>query len=139
MTLTEREEFIVVLLNIANTKTYQKLPLKQRVQCIRYMIAKKFPSITDDVWNQLAQKDIPQVKRNMKALFMEGWQKGDKLPELIKEDKAMLELDRTTLDNMDKLNLDELSKGIDLGSDLSPENDALRKAKEMKEEYDGKR
>ena len=51
----------------------------------------------------------------------------------------MLELDRTTLDNMDKIDLDDLAKDADLGSDLSPENDALRKAKELKKDYDEKR
>ena len=142
MTLTEREQFIVVLMaqrttdNIA--KKTRELSKEMRVGILKYIKNKKFPTISDEEWIEIAH-DMDKVQRDMKSLFMEGWQKGDKLPESIKEDKAMLELDRTTLDNMDKIDLDDLAKDADLGSDLSPENDALRKAKELKKEYDEKR
>ena len=142
MTLTEREQFIVVLMaqrptdNIA--KKTRGLSKEMRVGILKYIKNKKFPTISDEEWIEIAH-DMDKVQRDMKSLFMEGWQKGDKLPESIKEDKDALELDRTTLANMDKIDLDELSKDTDLGSELSPEHDALRKAKELKKDYDEKR
>ena len=142
MTLTDREQFNVALMaqrttdNIA--KKTRELSKEMRVGILKYIKNKKFPTISDEEWIEIAH-DMDKVQRDMKSLFMEGWQKGDKLPESIKEDKAMLELDRTTLDNMDKIDLDDLAKDADLGSDLSPENDALRKAKELKKDYDEKR
>ena len=91
--------------------------------------------MTNDEWKQMAG-DIDKVKSDAKSLFMEGCMKN---PLKIKEDKSLLELDRAVHVNIDNIDLDDLAKDADLGSDLSPENDALRKAKELKKDYDEKR
>ena len=135
MTLSEREQFIALLLITNNSPVVKKLPSSVRVAILRYVRDKKYPSITNDEWKQMAT-DIDKVKSNTKSLFMEGFMKN---PLKIKEDKSLLELDRAVHENIDKIDLDDLAKDADLGSDLSPESDALRKAKEMKIDYDEKR
>ena len=134
MTLTEREQFIVVLMGQRSNKVAQKLPKEMRMNILRYIKAKKFPAITDEEWIEIAH-DMDKVQGDMKTLFMEAWEKGDN----IKDDKDMLELDQATLEILNSVDLDDLSKGVNLGSELSKENTALRKAKDMKREYDEKR
>lgn len=134
MTLTEREQFIVVLMGQRSNKVAQKLPKEMRMNILRYIKAKKFPVITDEEWIEIAH-DMDKVQGDMKTLFMEAWEKGDN----IKDDKDLLKLDQATLEILNSVDLDDLSKGVNLGSELSKENTALRKAKDMKREYDEKR
>ena len=135
MTLSEREQFVALLLITNNSPVVKKLPSSVRVAILRYVRDKKYPAITNDEWKQMAG-DIDKVKADAKSLFMEGFMKN---PLKIKEDKSLLELDRAVHENIDNIDLDDLAKDADLGSDLSPESDALRKAKEMKKDYDEKR
>jgi len=135
MTLSEREQFVALLLITNNSPVVKKLPSSVRVAILRYVRDKKYPAITNDEWKQMAG-DIDKVKADAKSLFMEGFMKN---PLKIKEDKSLLELDRAVHENIDNIDLDDLAKDADLGSDLSPENDALRKAKELKKDYDEKR
>ena len=135
MTLSEREQFVALLLITNNSPVVKKLPSSVRVAILRYVRDKKYPAITNDEWKQMAT-DIDKVKADAKSLFMEGFMKN---PLKIKEDKSLLELDRAVHENIDNIDLDDLAKDADLGSDLSPENDALRKAKAMKKDYDEKR
>ena len=135
MTLSEREQFVALLLITNNSPVVKKLPSSVRVAILRYVRDKKYPAITNDEWKQMAG-DIDKVKSDAKSLFMEGFMKN---PLKIKEDKSLLELDRAVHENIDNIDLDDLAKDADLGSDLSPENDALRKAKELKKDYDEKR
>jgi len=135
MTLSEREQFIALLLITNNSPVVKKLPSSVRVAILRYVRDKKYPAITNDEWKQMAT-DIDKVKSDAKSLFMEGFMKN---PLNIKEDKSLLELDRAVHENIENIDLDDLAKDTDLGSDLSPENDALRKAKALKRDYDEKR
>ena len=135
MTLSEREQFVALLLITNNSPVVKKLPSSVRVAILRYVRDKKYPAITNDEWKQMAG-DIDKVKSDAKSLFMEGFMKN---PLKIKEDKSLLELDRAVHENIDNIDLDDLAKDADLGSDLSPENDALRKAKALKKDYDEKR
>jgi len=134
MTLTDREQFLVVLMHSKANKIMQKLPQNTRFAIQRFILAKKFPAITDEEWNEMAH-DMDNVVQDMKKLFMESWLKGD----AIKDDKVLLEFDQAIREDIDKIDLDDLSKDVDLGSELSPESDALRKTKNLKKEYDEKR
>lgn len=135
MTLSEREQFVALLLITHNSPIVKKLPASVRVAILSYVRDKKYPAITDDEWKQMAG-DIEKVKSDAKSLFMEGFMKN---PLKIKDDKSLLELDRAVHDKIDDIDLDEIAKDADLGSDLSPENTALRKAKDLKKDYDEKR
>ena len=135
MTLSGREQFVALLLITNNSSIVKKLPSSVRVAILRYVRDKKYPEITDDEWKQIAG-DIEKVKSDAKSLFMEGFMKN---PLKIKDDRSLLELDRAVHDNIDDIDLDEIAKDADLGSDLSAENTALRKAKDLKKDYDEKR
>ena len=135
MTLSEREQFVALLLITNNSSIVKKLPSSVRLAILRYVRDKKYPEITDDEWKQIAG-DIEKVKSDAKSLFMEGFLKN---PLKIKDDRSLLELDRAVHDNIDDIDLDEIAKDADLGSDLSAENTALRKAKDLKKDYDEKR
>ncbi len=138
MVFSEREQFICLLLIMNMSKIGKKLDRNIRMAILRFARDKNFPTITDDVWNKMA-KDIEKTRADMKQLLMDSYTNFNDDPDKVKDDISALKLDNTIRENMDKINVDDMTKDTNLGTELSEKNTWFRRLKNLKNDYDEKR
>ena len=138
MVFSEREQFICLLLIMNMSKIGKKLDRNIRMAILRFARDKNFPTITDDVWNKMA-KDIEKTRTDMKQLLMDSYTNFNDDPDKVKDDISALKLDNTIRENMDKINVDDMTKDTNLGTELSEKNTWFRRLKNLKNDYDEKR
>tara|TARA_Y100000758_G_scaffold269066_1_gene210370 strand:+ start:190 stop:555 length:366 start_codon:yes stop_codon:yes gene_type:complete len=120
------------------SKIGKKLDRNIRMAILRFARDKNFPTITDDVWNKMA-KDIEKTRADMKQLLMDSYTNFNDDPDKVKDDISALKLDNTIRENMDKINVDDMTKDTNLGTELSEKNTWFRRLKNLKNDYDEKR
>ena len=135
MTFTVREQFITLLLIMHYSSIGKKLPSSVKLAILEYARDKKFPEITNEDW-KVIQTDVEKAKSDMRTLLMQGFMQN---PLKTKDDPNLLKLDSAVRENLDKIDIDEITKDVDMGSELSENNSWLRKLKNLKKDYDEKR
>ena len=130
MGFTNREKFITQMMFLKYSSLYRKLPNEVQQQFLSYLRDKYCP-VTDDDWRDIA-KNVGQTLKETKKGLMKSFTMSIVYPDKVKEDNALLKMDRVIRDHMTSLNFEELAKEVDLSPD---EQRALDMAKKMKDDF----
>ena len=131
---TNREKFITTMMFLKYSAIYKKLPNTVQQQFLSYLRDKECP-VSDDEWREIA-KNVGKTLKDTKRGIMKAFTMSVIYPNKVKEDNALLKMDRAMRDNLTSLNFEEMEKEVDLSPD---EQRALDIAKKMKEDFDSGR
>ena len=131
---TNREKFITTMMFLKYSAIYKKLPNAVQQQFLSYLRDKECP-VSDDEWREIA-KNVGKTLKDTKRGIMKAFTMSVIYPNKVKEDNALLKMDRAMRDNLTTLNFEEMAKEVDLNPD---EQRALDIAKKMKEDFDSGR
>lgn len=131
---TNREKFITTMMFLKYSAIYKKLPNPVQQQFLSYLRDKECP-VSDDEWREIA-KNVGKTLKDTKRGIMKAFTMSVIYPNKVKEDNALLKMDRAMRDNLTTLNFEEMAKEVDLNPD---EQRALDIAKKMKEDFDSGR
>jgi len=132
--LTEREKFIIDCVIMITSSKAKSFPRIIRQAILRYIRDTKYPSISNDEWHEIAL-NIDKHKDSTMDALRSGFSDALLNPTKIIQNVNMLTLDKTIRENMNNIDLSNIST-----PDLSEKDLALLlAAKQMKRDFDEKR
>ena len=136
MTFSERDNFIVASVIMITSDTLKKLPRSVRTTVLSFIREKKYPSITDEDWAEIAN-GINEHKKEILTLLLKAFRESHSDPQ-VSADKAFLELDTEIKETLPTIDFDELKRQVDASNDPKL-RDYYLTMRQLKRDFDAER
>jgi regulator of PEP synthase PpsR (kinase-PPPase family) len=134
--LTDRENFIIASVVMVVSDEMKKVSRDTRMNILQYIREKKYKSVTDSDWKEIAA-GIDAHKKDVFGMMVKAFHESSANPSM-SSDKASATLDNNMKNEIDGIDFDELKNIVD-----SSEDPKLREyyltMKQLKRDFDDDR